>query len=354
MRYHESSAAVLQCSPRAVTLLKFLMEKAHNITHSSFWRISKIIKECKFSRSTYHRAIRELVKSGFVTVKERTDYSGRQMSNEYIIHIDKLTESSNQGGSAPKIKVSGYVRLQGLAYKIYLYLQAKCGRKGYSLKTNSFKIKLESSQYPATFVAYDCLYYDDYDITLLPLTERRKFLKKIFKTESGRLAVSRIYESDQAESLFEITLKQGLEGIVAKRKESLYFQSVRTKDWLKIKHLQDDDFVICGYIDKGNHLISLVLGQYNQSQIIYKGHVTLGVSQSAFNEIRNVPVISSPPFYIPVGNENANENAVWLVPKLVCVVKYMYKTDSGNMRQPVFKGLRDDKLAKDCIDKSSY
>ena len=133
MRYHESSAAVLQCSPRAVTLLKFLMEKAHNVTHSSFWRISKIIKECRFSRSTYHRAIRELVKSGFVTVKERTDYSGRQMSNEYIIHIDRLTESSNQGISAPKIKVSGYVRLTGMAYKIYLYLQAKCGRKGYCI-----------------------------------------------------------------------------------------------------------------------------------------------------------------------------------------------------------------------------
>ena len=132
MTYHESSVAVLQCSPRAVTLLKFLMEKAHNVTHSSFWRISKIIDECKFSRSTYHRAIRELVQAGFVTVKERADFSGRQMSNEYIIHVEKLTaQKEDRGTSAPKIKVSKHVRLQGMAYKIYLYLQAKCGRKGY-------------------------------------------------------------------------------------------------------------------------------------------------------------------------------------------------------------------------------
>lgn len=221
-----------------------------------------------------------------------------------------------------------------------------------SLKTNSFKIKLESSQYPATFVAYDCLYYGDCDITLLPLTERRKFLKKIFKTESGRLAVSRIYESDHAESLFEITLKQGLEGIVAKRKESLYFQDVRTKDWLKIKHLQDDDFVVCGYIYKDNNMISLILGQFAENILVYKGHVTLGVSRQAFAEIKEIPVISDPPFDEPV--PAGNENAFWLTPKVVCVVKYMYKTDGGRMRQPVFKSLRDDKLPEECIDKSSY
>lgn len=221
-----------------------------------------------------------------------------------------------------------------------------------SLTSNAFKIELKSRQFPATFIAYDCVYYDTQNIMMLPLSARKKTLSKAIKTESGRLAVSRIYESDHAESLFKLTLQQDLEGIVAKRKDSLYFQDIRTKDWLKIKHLQDDDFVVCGYIYKNNHMISLVLGQFAEGKLVYKGHVTLGVSQQAFSEIKEMPVIPSPPFDepVPVGNENA----VWLVPKLVCVVKYMYKTDSGNMRQPVFKGLRDDKLAKDCIDKSSY
>ncbi|WP_099203950.1 helix-turn-helix domain-containing protein [Scatolibacter rhodanostii] len=135
MTYHNTSTAVLQCSPRAATLLKFLMEKANNLTHSSFWRIPKIIAQCGFSRSTYHRAIRELVKAGFVTVKERAERCGRQMSNEYIIHLPKettpLDKTHHQGTATPKIKVSGHVKLSGMAYKIYLYLQAKCGHKGY-------------------------------------------------------------------------------------------------------------------------------------------------------------------------------------------------------------------------------
>ncbi len=221
-----------------------------------------------------------------------------------------------------------------------------------SLKTNSFKIKLESSQYPATFVAYDCLYYDTQSIMMLPLTARKKTLSKAIKTESGRLAVSRIYESDHAESLFKLTLQQDLEGIVAKRKDSLYFQDIRTKDWLKIKHLQDDDFVICGYIYKSNQMISLVLGQFAEGKLVYKGHVTLGVSRQAFSEIKEMSVIPSPPFdeSVPVGNENA----VWIQPKLVCVVKYMYKSKSGSMRQPVFKSLREDKPPEECIEKSSY
>ncbi len=132
MSFYNHTAAILQCSPRAATLLKFLMEKANNSTHSSFWRISKIMTRCAFSRSTYHRAIRELTKAGLVTVKERAERCGRQMSNEYILNLESLSgQAQTQGTAAPKIKVAGSVRLTGTAYKIYLYLQAKCGRKGY-------------------------------------------------------------------------------------------------------------------------------------------------------------------------------------------------------------------------------
>lgn len=223
-----------------------------------------------------------------------------------------------------------------------------------SLKTNAFKIELESRQFPATFISYDCLYYDGQNIMLQPIIERTNALKKVVKAETGRLALSRVYKSAQAESLFDLTLQQGLEGIVAKRKDSLYFQDTRTKDWLKIKHLQDDDFVVCGYIFKNNHMISLVLGQFAQGRLVYKGHVTLGVSRQAFAEIKAVPERLDPPFNGPVAA--GNENAVWLTPKIVCVVKYMYKTESGSMRQPVFKGLREDKLPEDCIakDDSSF
>ena len=137
----------------------------------------------------------------------------------------------------------------------------------------------------------------------------------------------------------------GLEGIVAKRKDSKYYLDKRTKDWIKIKYLLDDDFVVCGYILKGGGVISIVLVQYLKEELIYKGHVTLGLSTGDFQLIKSIPLISSHPFNeLPSGNDNA----VWIEPNLVCIVKFMMKTANGSLRQPVFKGLRDDKDPKDC------
>lgn len=215
-----------------------------------------------------------------------------------------------------------------------------------SLMSNPFKIEMESRRFPACFVAFDCLYYDGRDITKIPLTERKKYLDRI--AESERLAVSKVFDYHQAKRLFSLAREQGLEGMVAKRKESLYYQGKRTKDWLKIKNLQDDDFVVCGWIPKQNHMTSIVLGQYRQGRLVYKGHVTLGVGGEAFAAIKKQKIISHPPMEVPEGHEN--ENARWLKPELVCVVQYMYKTEKGSMRQPVFKGLRRDKLAEDCVE----
>lgn len=216
-----------------------------------------------------------------------------------------------------------------------------------SLMSNRYKIELEAKRYPATFIAFDCLYYDGKDLTLLSLTERKAVLQKAVK-ESERLAISRVFDDGQALALFQLAKEQGLEGIVAKRKDSLYFQGTRTKTWLKIKNMMDDDFVVCGYIFKENHMISLVLGQYHDEKLVYKGHVTLGVGGAAFAKIKAQSRALRPPFDVPEGHRN--EDAVWIEPRLVCVVEYMHKTKSGGMRQPVFKGLREDKLPEECTE----
>lgn len=135
-------------------------------------------------------------------------------------------------------------------------------------------------------------------------------------------------------------------GIVAKRKDSKYYFDKRTKDWIKIKYLQDDDFVVLGYVPKENSMNSIILGQYSNGQLVYKGHVTLGVGGEPFRRIKTLNKTDCPFSEIPKGNENA----VWVTPELVCTVKYMMKTESGGMRQPVFKGLREDKSPEECID----
>jgi bifunctional non-homologous end joining protein LigD len=178
--------------------------------------------------------------------------------------------------------------------------------------------------------------------------KRKKLLEKTIK-ENERFAISR-YIEEKGIQFYQLAEQNELEGIVAKRKDSKYYFDKRTKDWIKIKNLLDDDFVVCGYILKDNSVASIVLGQYLNSdnkELAYKGHVILGITTADFKVIKSMPEISMPFNILPTGNDNA----VWVEPCLVCTVKYMMKTSNGALRQPIFKGLRDDKEPEDCIVK---
>lgn len=212
-----------------------------------------------------------------------------------------------------------------------------------AITSNAFKIHLASSKLPATFTAFDILYYKDHQVTDLPLMQRKELLEKNVR-ENERLAVSR-YIEEQGVEFYKLAEQNELEGIVAKRKDSKYFFDKRTKDWIKIKNLLDDDFVICGYILKDNGVSSIILGQYSdRKELIYKGHVILGISSADFKIIGSMSEKEMPFSDLPSGNDKA----VWIEPNLVCTVKYMMKTVNGGLRQPVYKGLRDDKEPEDC------
>jgi len=213
-----------------------------------------------------------------------------------------------------------------------------------SVTSNDFKIHLQASKLPASYIAFDVLYYNDHETNYLTLTERKKILDGLIQ-ENERFSVSRYIEQNGI-AFYKLAAEQGLEGIVAKRKDSKYYFDKRTKDWIKIKNLLDEDFVVCGYIQKENNVISVVLGQYHNEKLIYKGHVTLGVSTDDFCIMVSQKKQDNSPFIeLPTGNEEA----VWIEPTLVCTVKFMMKTESGSMRQPIFKGLRFDKLAFECV-----
>ena len=80
-------------------------------------------------------------------------------------------------------------------------------------------------------------------------------------------------------SYLRLTKKQGLEVVIAKKKESKYFYGKRTKDWVKFKYMVDEDYVVLGYIPKQNNMTSLIIWKYNTDmELFYVGHVTLGVS----------------------------------------------------------------------------
>lgn len=201
---------------------------------------------------------------------------------------------------------------------------------------NPMKIRLAAERFPACFTAFDILYLDGQETVSLPLWERKKLLTAVMAKESKFFAVSH-YIQGNGTNFFQLTKKHKLEGIVAKRKDSRYYFDKRTKDWIKIKNMADEDFVICGYIMKSSRMTSLVLGQYTEDGLEYKGHVTLGVSGKVIEQLGGLICDVSPFGKVPAGNEKA----VWVRPELVCTVEYM--ADEGSARrQVVFRGIRTD------------
>lgn len=200
-----------------------------------------------------------------------------------------------------------------------------------SLMSDKFKIELASKKIPVSFTAFDILYKDNEQLTDLTLIERKEILKNSIK-ENERISISRYIEKE-GKKLFDLTKQNELEGIVAKKKNSKYYFDKRTKDWIKIKNFEDEDFIICGYIEKEANVTSLVIAQYNNEKLEYKGHVTLGVSNDAVKVIKSKKKLDYNLF-------DTDYDVNWIEPELECTVKYMEKTKTGSMRQPVFKGLK--------------
>lgn len=202
-----------------------------------------------------------------------------------------------------------------------------------SLLSDPFKIELASKRYPASFVAYDCLYYGGRQITLEPLLERKDFLKKSFGAETAKFAISR-FIPENGIGLYNIADQKELEGVVAKRSDSLYFMGKRTKDWIKFKRMADEDYIVTGYIVKKENTFSIILGKFKNNRLLYKGHVTSGVTREVIKTLS--PITGNPFSILPKGNEDA----IWVSFK-VCTIEYMPNTRDA-MRQPVWKGFRDD------------
>jgi DNA ligase D-like protein (predicted ligase) len=210
-----------------------------------------------------------------------------------------------------------------------------------ALLKDSFKIQRVSSKIPVTFIAFDILYYKDRSVLDMPVIERKQLLYDTLK-ENSRIIYSRHIETYGVQ-MFNLVKEKGLEGIVAKCKDSKYIMGKRSKDWIKCKIINSIDCVICGYIIKESDMSTIVIGQYDGDRLVYKGHVTLGVGVRRLFKHGFTAIDYSPFGYVPRGNDNTN----WIKPDIVCTIEYMPR-DNGSLRQPVFKDIRDDKLPEEC------
>lgn len=206
-----------------------------------------------------------------------------------------------------------------------------------SLMADKFRISLAAKKNPVQFVAYDILYFDGKELTDKPLTERKAILSKAI-TEGHNLSVSRYIEKNGI-AFFELAKKENLEGIVAKKKNGLYHIGKRTSDWIKIKVMQVEDLLIFGYQpDDDGNVKDLILGYYDEKGVLKcRGKVYLGVSkaeQKIIADFAKKNTVKKPWF-------DKYKNVVWLKPQLTGTAQFMQKTVSGGMRQPVWRGLRD-------------
>jgi len=200
------------------------------------------------------------------------------------------------------------------------------------------------STIPLHYKVFDLLELNGTDTTDLPLTERKALLKKLLP-KHPLIDYSDHIEA-RGEDFFNAARSKDLEGIMAKKADSLYHTGTRTSEWLKIKHHKSQEAVIAGYTAPGGsrkNFGALVLGAYNGPELIYIGHTGTGFTTQALKDMSAMlkPLVQSQsPFEEVV---KTNQPVTWVKPKLVCEIKYTEWTSDGRMRHPVFLRLRPDK-----------
>lgn len=197
---------------------------------------------------------------------------------------------------------------------------------------------------PLVYYVFDILSLNNKDLKDLPLTERKEILKKNLRTNEFIRYSDHVEEKGKA--FFEQVKKSNLEGIMAKKADSLYVTGIRTKEWLKIKHTHTREAVIAGYTEgRGSrkHFGALILCEFTGKKLHYIGHTGTGFSDKKLKELWDTMqplVIDNSPFDIKIP---VNGEVTWLQPKLVCEIKFTEATRDGILRHPVFLHLRDDK-----------
>lgn len=207
------------------------------------------------------------------------------------------------------------------------------------------------------YYIFDILWLEGIDLTELPLTERRSILKEII-IENETFKISHDFDT-KGDKFLETAKKMGLEGIMAKRKDSQYQIGKRTAYWLKIKANKRQEVVIGGYtknVGSSKPFSSLLVGVMENGRLQYTGKIGTGFNVKTQNELldlfKSLTVNKSPFTEEPDINKPSRfrpnppkARAVWLKPELVCEVSYTELTSDGVMRHPSFEGMRTDKPA---------
>jgi bifunctional non-homologous end joining protein LigD len=197
------------------------------------------------------------------------------------------------------------------------------------------------------FYLFDVPYCDGHDLRRVPVEERRALLHSLLK-ETPRLRFSQEVGGDAA-SILQSACQLGLEGVIGKRRGSIYVQR-RSDDWIKLKCTQRQEFVIGGFTwpddSRPNGIGALLVGTRDEAGVLrYAGKVGTGYTgevSAALRQRLEAMAQKKRPF---AGTTGHDRHATWVRPELVCEVTYNEWPEGGSLRHASFKGLREDKPA---------
>jgi DNA ligase D-like protein (predicted ligase) len=213
---------------------------------------------------------------------------------------------------------------------------------------------------PLHFFIFDLLVLKGTDVMAEPLTKRRELLEQhVFPKMGEPVRYSPLLDAN-LKDLIQSVKSQGLEGLVAKRRDSKYEPGERSGAWQKMRINQGQELVIAGYTPSPKNFDALVIGYYEGDNLIYAARTRNGFTPAArtelFKKIKPLEIKECPFANLPeknAGRWGAGLTAAkmaecrWLKPMLVGQFEYVEWTSDAHLRHSRFMALRDDKKAKD-------
>jgi DNA ligase D-like protein (predicted ligase) len=206
------------------------------------------------------------------------------------------------------------------------------------------------AEVPAYYYIFDVLWAEDRDTRLLPLRERKRLLRNLL-TFDDPLRYT-VHRDTEGEAYYREACAKGWEGVIAKRVDAPY-RPGRTRDWLKFKCENGQEFVIGGFTDPRRSRTgfgALLLGYYEQDgKLVYAGKVGTGFNQRTLDSLHAALAAlerDQPPFD---RGRLPRSGVHWVEPRLVAQVGFSEWTTDGQLRHPRFQGLRDDKDPADVV-----